>query len=788
MPEKKKPTKKSQPKKSNTRSRTATAQMTQQAPQNKLKRQTAAVILFAVSLLLLFVVMIKGEKVWEFFHNMMFGLFGVMAIIMPIILGGVAVMLTLDKTIQKIRSTIIEAGILIVIFCALIQSFIHGVDNNSLFTYVKIAYINGLDVSGGGALGAILAYPLLYLLSTVGARILLLLSLFVVIMIITNTTLKKLFTQMAKPVQKLQEKHKEMEEAEKQEQLFPPHPVHSDYPFDLDPRPEDIEKRRKRLVDAFESTPPVKAESLDEIVKRQTPSKPDKKEKEKETAERPEIKKAPVPTPSSEYKYPPMSLLSNPPAENRGKVGEEMKQNAQKLINTLQSFGIEARVININRGPSVTRYELEPAAGVRISKIKNLEDDISMSVAAQVRIEAPIPNTAAVGIEIPNTNKSMVTIREALESSEFKSSKSKLCVALGKDITGKVQVCDLAKMPHMLIAGTTGSGKSVCTNSMIVSMLYNSTPDEVKLLLIDPKVVEFGMYNGIPQLLVPVVTDPQKAAGALGWAVIEMEKRYKMFAECCVRDLKSYNNLCKTREDLLPMPQIVIVIDELADLMMTAKNEVETSICRLAQKARAAGMHMVVATQRPSVDVITGLIKANIPSRIALTVKSSTDSRTMIDIGGAEKLLGNGDMLYSPMGVAKPLRVQGCFVSEDDVSNIVNFIKQTNENVEYDEAVIQEIDRQATEAKNANEPTANSGGGFEESDSLTNQAIEIAVSSGTIATSLLQRKLKIGYGRAARIIDEMEERGIVGPFEGKSRRVLIDKTQWLEMKARGTDE
>ena len=786
MPQKKKTNKKPQPKKSNARSRTATAQMTEQAPQSKFKRQTAAIILFAVSLLLLFVVMIKGEKVWEFFHNLTFGLFGMIAIIVPIILGGVAVMLTLDKAIQKIRVTIIEAGILIVIFCALIQSFVHGVDENSFFTYVKIAYLNGLDISGGGALGAILAYPLLYFLSEVGARILLLLSLFVVIMIITNTTLKKLFTQMAKPVQKLQEKHKEMEEAEKEEPTFPPHPVHSDYPFDLDPIPEDIEKRRKRLVDSFEPTPPVKTESLDEIVKRQAPSKPDKKETE--TADKPELKKAPVAAPVGEYKYPPMSLLSKPPAENRGKVGEEMKQNAQKLINTLQSFGIEARVININRGPSVTRYELEPAPGVRISKIKNLEDDISMSVAAQVRIEAPIPNTAAVGIEIPNTNKSMVTIREALESTEFKSSKSKLCVALGKDITGKVQVCDIAKMPHMLIAGTTGSGKSVCTNSMIVSLLFNSTPDEVKLLLIDPKVVEFGMYNGIPQLLVPVVTDPQKAAGALGWAVIEMEKRYKMFAECGVRDLKSYNNLCKSREDLLPMPQIVIIIDELADLMMTAKNEVETSICRLAQKARAAGMHMVVATQRPSVDVITGLIKANIPSRIALTVKSSTDSRTMIDIGGAEKLLGNGDMLYSPMGVAKPLRVQGCFVSEDDVSNIVNFIKQTNENVEYDEAVIQEIDRQATEAKNASDPSGNAGGGFEDSDPLTNQAIEIAVSSGTIATSLLQRKLKIGYGRAARIIDEMEERGIVGPFEGKSRRVLIDKTQWLEMQARGTNE
>lgn len=787
------PAKKQTPKKSNTapkRARTATAQMNDTKPESKFKRQTAAVILFAVALLLMFIIIIKGEKVWNFFHNLTFGLFGICALILPIILGGVAVMLTLDKTYQKIRLTIIEAGILIILIGALVQSFMHGVSNENFFDYIKSSYIGGLSVSGGGALGAILSYPLLYFLSEVGARILLILSLFVVIMLITNTTLKALFSNVAKPVKKMHKKRIEMEKKEEEEQKFPPHPVHSDYPFDLDDTPrskENSDKKRQRLIDSFDDTKSQNDEKIDEIVKRQTPEKSDKKPTEK-TDNKAEIKKLPVEKPSGEYKYPPMSLLSKLQTANSSKVGEEMKATAQKLVATLQSFGIETRIINISRGPSVTRYELEPAAGVRINKIKNLEDNISMSVAAQVRIEAPIPNTSAVGIEVPNKVKSTVTIREALESAEFSNSKSKLSVALGKDITGKVKVCDLAKMPHMLIAGTTGSGKSVCTNSMIVSMLYNSTPDEVKLLLIDPKVVEFGMYNGIPQLLVPVVTDPQKAAGALGWAVVEMEKRYKMFADCCVRDLSSYNKLCKTRDDLQPMPQIVIIIDELADLMMTAKNEVETSICRLAQKARAAGMHMVVATQRPSVDVITGLIKANIPSRIALTVKSSTDSRTMIDIGGAEKLLGYGDMLYSPMGVAKPLRVQGCYVDEADVANIVSFIKQSNEQVEYDEDVINEINRQASEAKNATESSSSSGGGFEDIDPLTDEAISIAVSSGTIATSLLQRKLKIGYGRAARIIDEMEERGIVGPFEGKSRRVLIDKQQWLEMQARRNDE
>ena len=816
MSEKKKSPKKSGKKTAAKGSKTATAQMKEPSQPSSFRRQTAAVILFAFAVLTLFIVLIKGEKVWSFFHGMMFGLFGVCAFIVPVVLGGVAVMMTMDKAFQKIRVTVLEACILIVLLGALIQSFVHSTADKEFFGYVGEAYTNGIALSGGGSLGAILSYPLMRFLGDVGARILLILSLFVVIMIISNTTLKALFKKASKPVKVMREKKREHDEKVANEDLFPPHPVHSDIPFDLDDpvRPaadrEAISNdKRRRLLDAFSNKPnksdypeldgtePTNKEP-DKILQDDKPVKPSsvaetgiKEKKSDKKAEKPEVRRLPLDDDkiSGEYKYPPMSLFERPKAVNSSKVGSEMKQNATKLISTLASFGIEAKVINISRGPSVTRYELEPAAGVRINKIKNLEDDISMSVAAQVRIEAPIPNTAAVGIEIPNKTKSTVTIREALESAEFANSKSKLSVALGKDITGKVVVCNLDKMPHILIAGTTGSGKSVCTNSMIISLLCNSTPDEVKLLLIDPKVVEFGMYNGIPQLLVPVVTDPQKAAGALGWAVVEMEKRYNMFANCGVRDLKSYNNLCKTREDLQPMPRIVIIIDELADLMMTAKNEVETSICRLAQKARAAGMHMVVATQRPSVDVITGLIKANIPSRIALTVKSSTDSRTMIDIGGAEKLLGNGDMLYSPMGVAKPLRVQGCFVSESDVSNVVNFIKQTNDEVAYDDAVIEEINRQASEAQNAKAGDhGSSDSDFGESDPLTNEAIALAIDAGTIATSLLQRRLKIGYGRAARIIDEMEDRGIVGPFEGKSRRVLITKQQWLEMQARRNDE
>ena len=438
------------------------------------------------------------------------------------------------------------------------------------------------------------------------------------------------------------------------------------------------------------------------------------------------------------YTFPTVNLLKDIPHINSADITEELRNNADLLVNTLQSFGVQARVIDISRGPAVTRYELQPGAGVKISKIAGLADDIALNLAAGgVRIEAPIPNKAAVGIEVPNRNVDVVSIKELIDSEEFRRAESPLTVALGRDISGRVAVADLAKMPHLLIAGSTGSGKSVCINSMIISLLYKSSPEDVRLLMVDPKVVELGIYNGIPHLLVPVVTDPRKAAGALNWAVSEMLKRYKSFAENGVRDIKGYNELAKARDDLEKMPKVVIIIDELADLMMAAPGEVEDAICRLAQMARAAGMHLVIATQRPSADVITGLIKANIPSRVAFAVSSSIDSRIILDTGGAEKLLGRGDMLFSPIGCQKPSRIQGCFVSDKEVEDVVKFIKD----------------------------------------------------GGTAATSLLQRRLKLGYARAARIIDQMEEMGVVGPFEGsKPRQVLISKEQWLERKLASDEE
>lgn len=486
-------------------------------------------------------------------------------------------------------------------------------------------------------------------------------------------------------------------------------------------------------------------------------------------------------TPRQGYAFPPLALLSQPPQRQGEDSAEELKQNAQRLVDTLKSFGVQTRIVDIAKGPAVTRYELQPSAGVKISKITSLADDIALNLAAAgVRIEAPIPNKPAVGIEVPNRNISTVHIREIIDSPEFSSAKSPLTMALGRDIAGRVTVADIAKMPHMLIAGATGSGKSVCINSIIISLLYKSPPDKVKLLMVDPKVVELGVYNGIPHLLVPVVTDPKKAAGALAWAVNEMLSRYRAFADNSVRDISGYNRLCQNREDLRPMPQIVIIIDELADLMMAAPNEVEDYICRLAQMARAAGMHLIIATQRPSVDVITGVIKANIPSRIAFAVSSTVDSRTILDQGGAEKLLGRGDMLFYPVGTSKPLRVQGCFVTDTEVESVVDFIKRGGEEAEYDEEIIQEIERQAVAEKSKD---ASSGGGFDEEDDMLPAAIECVVEMGMASTSMLQRKLKLGYARAARLIDMLEEKGVVGPFEGsKPRQVLITREQYYEMK------
>ena len=467
-----------------------------------------------------------------------------------------------------------------------------------------------------------------------------------------------------------------------------------------------------------------------------------------------------------------------------------MERNGELLVSTLRDFGISTRMSAVTHGPAVTRYELEPSAGVKISRITGLSDDIALRLATTgVRIEAPIPNKAAVGIEIPNKSRNTVCLRELLDTPQFAASKGKLTVALGKDIEGGLVLADLAKMPHLLIAGTTGSGKSVCTNSMIQSVLYHARPDEVKMILIDPKQVEFGVYNGIPHLLIPVVTDPRKAAGALGWAVNEMLHRYKLFAENNVRDLTSYNALAQKSETLHPMPLILIVIDELADLMMAAASEVEDSIIRLAQMARAAGMHMVIATQRPSVDVITGLIKANIPSRLALTVASAVDSRTILDAGGAEKLLGYGDMLFMPVGRPKPCRVQGCFVSNREVESVVEFLKSADRSeTDYDQSILDEIDRQAAAAGKTAAKGDDDEGEDGDWDDMLPQAIEAVVEAGMASTSMLQRRLRLGYARAGRIIDQLEQKGIIGPYEGsKPRQVLITRQQWLEMRTAGTD-
>ena len=488
-----------------------------------------------------------------------------------------------------------------------------------------------------------------------------------------------------------------------------------------------------------------------------------------------------------EYQFPPVELLKAGSGQTHDGT-EEMRQNAERLSDTLQSFGIEAHIINVTRGPSVTRYELELDRGVKLSKVTNLADDIALALGASgVRIAAIPEKVSVVGIEVPNRVVSTVLARDVIDSPEFKRNKSKVAFAVGKDIGGNRIICDISKLPHLLIAGTTGSGKSVCMNSLIISLLYRSTPEEVKLIMIDPKMVELGIYNGIPHLLIPVVTDPKKAAGSLQWAVTEMMRRYRMMADAGVRDLESYNEQARASADdeLEPMPQIVVVIDELADLMLVASKEVEESICRIAQMGRASGIHLVIATQRPSVKVITGLMKANIPSRIAFAVASAMDSRIILDTMGAEKLVGKGDMLYAPLGQGKPKRVQGCFITDGEVQDIVTFIKSSSE-AEYSDSVMAEIDKKAAESGKSGSGSSGSAAAETDSsdgDEMLPAAVDVILETGQASVSMLQRRLKLGYARAARIMDEMEERGIVGPFEGsKPRQLLITREQWQAIK------
>ena len=491
-----------------------------------------------------------------------------------------------------------------------------------------------------------------------------------------------------------------------------------------------------------------------------------------------------------EYCFPPIDLLKLP-SSGAADGTMEMRENARRLDETLASFRIEARIINVTRGPSVTRYEVELEKGVRLNKLTTCADDIALSLGATgVRIAAVPGKISVVGIEVPNRAVTMVSLREVIDSQEFAKAKSKSSFAVGKDIGGNCIVGNIARLPHMLIAGTTGSGKSVCMNSIIISLLYKASPDDVKLIMVDPKMVELGIYNGIPHLLIPVVTDPKKAAGSLQWAVSEMMRRYKSMSDAGVRDLESYNSMIDSQQmEGKRIPQVVVIIDELADLMLVAAKEVEESICRIAQMGRAAGIHLVIATQRPSADVITGLMKANIPSRIAFSVASAMESRIILDTQGAEKLVGKGDMLYAPIGNGKPKRVQGCFVSDPEVEAVASYVK-ANFVTNYDQQVMEEIERKAVQSDNkssASDPEPNAGelGG----DEMLPAAVDVILETGQASVSMLQRRLKLGYARAARIVDEMEEKGIVGPFQGsKPRDILVTKEQWAAMRAGGSSQ
>lgn len=765
------------------------------------------VSLFAVSVIFFFIAVISGEGVWHILHNVYVGLFGMLAAcLFPIVTIVIIVLYSIkDKEPSRLISKSIEA----IIFVLLISAFIHIVQNQP-GTDFKLAVTDAFKSASaefnGGFFGALIGW-LFLTLGKAPAIIVDVVLIFVDFMLLTAITIIQFFKGAAKPATDTYKKVAPVINEKIEQRRLRKGSI--DVPLDITPpgeEPSETAKKAKKqasldisknddnstsvprtIIDEINAANERKRKdrlaeeaknekSIDDIVKTASEEKP------KKQIEEFKVTKEQMSSNVEDYVIPPVSILKAGKQADTKDISGELKMNAERLIDTLHSFNVDASITDISRGPTVTRYELKPAAGIRISKITNLSDDIALNLAAtHVRIEAPIPGKAAVGIEVPNTVKNSVSMRELIDTPEFYEEKSKLSAGLGKDIAGKCVYCDVSKMPHLLIAGTTGSGKSVCMNSIIVSILYRAKPDEVKFLMIDPKQVEFSKYIGIPHLLVPVVTDPRKAAGALGWAVSEMLQRYNKFSETGVRDIEGYNKYVAKHEDMEPMPKICIFIDELADLMMAAPKEVEDSICRLAQMARAAGMHLVIATQRPSVDVITGLIKANISSRIALTVSSQIDSRTILDASGAEKLLGRGDMLYNPIGASKPIRVQGCFISDEEVEELCNFIKQQGE-TEYDEAIQKEIEEKAVTDKKGN--AFEDGGEENVYDQLFEKAAEVVMETGQASTSFLQRKLSVGYARGAKIIDQLQEYGVIGPAEGsKPRKVLMTKQMWLEKRA-----
>lgn len=799
-------------KKTNKKTKQNTSKKTSSNRQKNVDRADAIrvteIATVAVSVILFFLAIVSGNGVWNVLHNVYVGIFGMFAaIVLPLLTIVVTVIFSAKgDDAYGYTAKIVEAFVMVFI----LATFIHVVKNSTGDAF-KETIINSYKSASfefnGGFIGAVLGWLLL----TLGKAPAIIISvvLFIVdLLLMTGLTIFQFIAGAAKPAKVTYEKvAPAIEERIERRRM---NKENIDVPLDTQPPEEDKKpkSRKKKAASSDEEMTKVPKEIIDEInrensniemLKNATGRKEEKKPKSideivKDASEdKPNEKKADkikdftvskeaMESGINDYKLPSVELLSLPIKKSTADISGELKENAQRLIETLRSFNVNATITDISRGPTVTRYELKPAAGVRISKITNLADDIALNLAAtHVRIEAPIPGKAAVGIEVPNTVKNTVSMRELIDTPEFYEQRSLLSAGIGKDIAGNCVYCDIAKMPHLLVAGTTGSGKSVCMNSIITSILYRAKPDEVKFLMIDPKQVEFSKYANIPHLLVPVVTDPRKAAGALGWAVSEMLQRYQKLSQVGVRDIEGYNKYVQKHEDMESMPKICIFIDEFADLMMAAPKEVEDSVCRLAQMARAVGMHLVIATQRPSVDVITGLIKANISSRIALTVSSQIDSRTILDAAGAEKLLGHGDMLYNPIGASKPLRVQGCFISDEEVEALCDFVKNQGES-QYDEEIAKEIEAKAVQDKKSS--PFEDDGDAEQLDVLFDKAVDIVLETGTASTSFLQRKLSVGYARGAKIIDQLEEKGIIGPANGsKGREILINRQQWLEMQA-----
>lgn len=768
----------------------------------EINKQVLTPILFGLAIILFFIILIPGESAWLFVHNVFLGLFGFCSVLWPAFIFCISLMMAFEKNSSSSKLKFHLSYNLILILCVefYIFSINSGVAPNKFGEYIGRFYKSGTLWKSSGAVGALIGTPFTWLIGITGFRIINSIVLLVSLMLLTGVSLKGFletaFTPFAFLKGKLAEykKNKQARTADKT-----PNPIQENLAINRQKSKIDIsiDNLKSNFKKGVEQVTQIDIDrDSDDLEVSETPDSFNKKAKEpvkKSTEDNQLFKegelKVNVNEKSDGYEFPLLKFLNKSTKMNENLTNRELQINGKMLVDILRSFNVETSIVDFSRGPAVTRYELQPASGVKISKITNLADDIALNFAASgVRIEAPIPGKAAVGVEIPNKVVSVVNMNELISSDEFINAKSKLSVVLGRDISGRVVVADLGKMPHILIAGSTGSGKSVCINSFIVSLLYKASPDEVKLIMIDPKVVELGVYNGIPHLLIPVVTDPKKAKGALSWSVEEMLRRYKIFAENNVRDMHSYNSYVdrnkglkdKDGNELVKMYSIIIIIDELSDLMMAAPNEIEDYICRLAQMARAAGMHLVIATQRPSVDVITGIIKANIPSRIALAVSSQVDSRTILDMSGAEKLLGRGDMLFSPIGSNKPLRVQGCYVTDSEIENITNYIK-VEQSPEYDSEIIEKIDKNAEmDKKNSTDSQEDS-----EKDPLLNSAIECVVSTGQASVSLLQRKLDIGYPRAGRLIDKLEKMGIIGPHEGsKPRQVLINQQQFLELKTK----